>query len=83
VLARAVLDESDEEIAREIGLSIAAVKKVWRRAYDRVTDQAPALLAMDEGGPGSTRGKEKRRKLVRYLRYQLHELRPITRRGKR
>ena len=31
VLARAVLDESDEEIARELGLSIAGVKKIWRR----------------------------------------------------
>ena len=82
VLARAVLDESDEEIAREIGLSIAAVKKVWRRAYERVTDEAPALLAMDARGPGSTRGKEKRRNLVRYLRYHLHELRPVVRRAR-
>jgi hypothetical protein len=32
VLARAILDESDEEVAREIGLSVAGVKKVWRRA---------------------------------------------------
>jgi hypothetical protein len=83
VLARAVLDESDEEIAREIGLSIAAVKKIWRRAYERVTDEAPDLLAVDARGPGSTRGKEKRRNLVRYLRYHLHELRPIARRPPR
>jgi hypothetical protein len=75
VLARAVLDESDEEIAREIGLSTAAVKKIWRRAYDRVGDAAPSLFAVDAGGPGPTRGKEKRRNLVRYLRYHLHELR--------
>jgi DNA-binding CsgD family transcriptional regulator len=83
VLARAVLDESDDEIARELGLSLAAVKKIWRRAYERVTDEASDVLDVDARGPGSTRGKEKRRKLVRYLRYQLHELRPITRRGKR
>ena len=83
VLARAVLDESDEEIARELGLSIAAVKKIWRRAYERVADEAPSLLAMDADGPGSTRGKEKRRTLVRYLRYHLHELRPVARRAPR
>jgi DNA-binding CsgD family transcriptional regulator len=80
VLARAVLDESDEEIARELGLSLAAVKKIWRRAYERIGDEAPGLLAVDAAGPGLTRGKEKRRKLVRYLRYHLHELRPIARR---
>ena len=84
VLARAVLDESDEEIARELGLTVAAVKKVWRRAYDRVADEDPHLLDADTdtADPGSTRGKEKRRHLVRYLRYHLYELRPITRRAK-
>lgn len=80
VLARAVLDESDEEIARELGLSIAAVKKIWRRVYGRIDDKDPGLLAVAASGPGSTRGKEKRRNLIRYLRYHLHELRPIVRR---
>jgi hypothetical protein len=80
VLARAVLDESDEEIAGELGLSIAAVKKIWRRAYARIDDTDSALLAVDASGPGATRGKEKRRNLVRYLRYHLHELRPTVRR---
>jgi len=80
VLARAVLDESDEEIAAELGLSIAAVKKIWRRAYERVIDESSDVLDVDVHGPGSTRGKEKRRNLLRYLRYHLHELRPITRR---
>jgi DNA-binding CsgD family transcriptional regulator len=80
VLARAVLDESDEEIARELGLSIAAVKKVWRRAYERIDGNDSGLFAPDASRPGSIRGKEKRRILVRYLRYHLHELRPIVRR---
>jgi len=80
VLGRAVLDESDDEIARELGLSVAAVKKVWRRAYERVADTEPELLAVDSSDGGSTRGKEKRRTLVRYLRYHLSELRPIARR---
>jgi DNA-binding CsgD family transcriptional regulator len=81
MLARAVLDESDEEIACELGISVAAVKKVWRRVYERVADKDPALLDVDANGSGSTRGKEKRRVLLRYLRNQLHELRPIVRRG--
>jgi hypothetical protein len=81
MLARAVLDESDEEIARELGVSMAAVKKIWRRVYERVADRDPGLLDVDANGPGSTRGKEKRRVLLRYLRNQLHELRPLARRG--
>lgn len=80
VLARAVLDESDEEIACELGLSTSAVKKAWRRAYERVDAIEPGLLAGDGSGAESARGKEKRRNLVRYLRYHLYELRPITRR---
>jgi hypothetical protein len=79
VLARAVLDESDEEIARELELSLAAVKKVWRRAYERVDNQDPSLLTADPNGTGSMRGKEKRRNLIRYLRYHLEELRPTIR----
>jgi hypothetical protein len=79
VLARAVLDDSDEEIARELGLSIAAVKKIWRRVHERVDDTDPDLSVANENKPGFTRGKEKRRNLIRYLRYHLEELRPTVR----
>jgi hypothetical protein len=79
VLARAVLDDSDEEIARELGLSIAAVKKIWRRVYERVDDTDPDLRVANEDRTGFTRGKERRRNLIRYLRYHLEELRPTVR----
>lgn len=81
VLGRAVLDESDEEIACELGVSASAVKKAWRRAYERVDAIDPGLLAGEVSGAESARGKEKRRNLVRYLRYHLYELRPIARRS--
>jgi hypothetical protein len=79
VLTRAVLDESDEEIARELGLSMAAVRKTWRRVYDRVDDTDPELWVANVDKTESTRGKEKRRSLIRYLRYHLEELRPTVR----
>ena len=69
VLARAVLDDSDEEIARELGLSIAAVKKIWRRVYERVDETDPDLRVANEDRTGFTRGKESRRNLIGYLRY--------------
>jgi hypothetical protein len=82
VLGRAVLDESDEEIARELGLSIAGVKKIWRSAYERVASTESELFGPDSSERGSARGKEKRRTLVRYLRYHLYELRPTVRRAR-
>jgi DNA-binding CsgD family transcriptional regulator len=83
VLARAVLDDSDEEIARELGLSIAAVKKIWRRVYERVDATDPDVSVANGNDPGFTRGKEKRRNLIRYLRYHLEELRPTLRPSRR
>ena len=52
VLGRAVLDDSDEEIARELGLSIAAVKRIWRRVYERVDDTDPDLRVANEEPSG-------------------------------
>jgi hypothetical protein len=78
VLARAVMDEADDEVAHALGVSDDAVKKIWRRIYERVAAVAPDLLAGATDGSGITRGKEKRRRLVRYLRYHLEELRPFA-----
>ena len=78
VLARAVMDEGDDDVANALGVSDDAVKKIWRRIYERVAAVDPNLLggATDQSGP--TRGKEKRRRLVRHLRYHLEELRPFA-----
>ena len=37
VLVHALLNESDAEIARRLGLSLDGVKKTWRRIYERVS----------------------------------------------
>lgn len=79
VLVRAVMDEGDDEVADALGVSDDAVKKIWRRIYERAAAVDPDLLggAMDRSG--LTRGKEKRRRLIRHLRYHLEELRPFVR----
>ena len=80
VLLHALLDESDAAIAEALGVSHDAVKKVWRRIYSRVVAVDPGLL-----GPSSEdgmRGREKRRELMRYVRYHLEELRPFKRRDR-
>lgn len=80
VLLRAVIEDgTDHEIAAELGISPDAVKRVWRRAYERVAAAEPALLAGAGAEPELTRGHEKRRHLLAYLRMHLEELRPISR----
>ena len=58
VLLRAVMDESDEAIARELGVSAGAVKKTWRRIHQRVATRAPHLME-DTAGVASPFQEEK------------------------
>lgn len=78
VLARAVMDEGDDDVADALGVTDDAVKKTWRRVYERVAAVDPDLLGGIADRSGLTRGKEKRRRLVRHLRFHLEELRPYT-----
>jgi hypothetical protein len=72
------MDEGDAEIAAALAVSDDAVKKIWRRIYERVAAVDPELLGGATDPSELTRGKEKRRRLVRHLRYHLEELRPFT-----
>jgi hypothetical protein len=75
VLERALLEESDAVIADDLGISLDAVKQTWRRAFDRVGRVMPYVIPVDTE-VSDTRGCEKRRHLVHYLRGHLEELRP-------
>lgn len=80
VLERALLGESDEEMSKSLGVAPDTVKKTWRRVYERVDWEIPQLLRPDaSGGSRSSRGSEKRRHLLEYLRSHLEELRPAIR----
>lgn len=72
------MDEGDEDVAEALGVSGDAIRKIWRRIYERVAAVDQDLL----GGPlersAVIRGKERRRRLVRYLRYHLEELRTFS-----
>ena len=76
LLQRALLDETDAEIARALHLAPDTVKARWRAIYERVVTHAPELLPEGEGGD-LKRGAEKRRHLLHYLRHHPEELRPI------
>jgi len=78
VLEHALLNLSDAEVADALGVSEGAIKKTWRNIFARVDRQAAYLLP-DTGAWSGSRGQEKRRHLLEYLRLHLEELRPITR----
>jgi hypothetical protein len=72
----ALLNESDQQIADESGITLDAVKKTWRRLYERMTLTAPHVLGTEAHGqvaPG--RSTEKRRHLLEYIRMHPEELR--------
>jgi len=76
VLRLAVAEFTDEEIADEIGVTGHTLKKVWRSAFERAGDVLPDMFALAQPAAGGTRGPEKRRHLLQYLRQHPEELRP-------
>ncbi|HET7133713.1 MAG TPA: hypothetical protein VFJ95_15775, partial [Gammaproteobacteria bacterium] len=71
VLLRAMLTESDPQIAANLGVSLDSVKKTWRRVFDRAAEASPHLFGSAEAAgarPAHVRGSEKRRHLLDYLR---------------
>lgn len=77
VLRLALGELADEDIADEIGVTQHTLKKVWRSVYQRAADALPDMFEKAPSGtlPG-TRGPEKRRHLLQYLRQHPEELRP-------
>jgi DNA-binding CsgD family transcriptional regulator len=75
ILERALLIETDAAIAEALGISRHAVLKTCRGIYERVNRRLPQLIPKSGASDGS-RGPEKRRHLLLYLRAHLEELRP-------
>lgn len=74
----ALFDDSDDALGGRMGLSVHALKKLWRGIYERIEDVAPGFFG-DEAGPADDdgkRGPEKRRQVLAYVRQRPEELRP-------
>lgn len=77
-LLRAALDgQRDQELARLLEVSIAAIKKRWLSIYGKA---APVLGTGRESSSGDHRGPEKKRRVLAYIRAHPEELRPVRRR---
>jgi hypothetical protein len=82
LLSCALSGETDEQLAGTLGTSLATVKKMWVSIYNRVEDRLPALIPdrLQTDASAGSRGREKRRGLLAYLREHPEELRPVSRR---
>jgi DNA-binding CsgD family transcriptional regulator len=78
LLQHALMGQTCEKLATSLSLSPWTVKKRWQAIYERVTDVDNELLPppIAYGARGSSRGAERRRHLLNYLRQHLEELRP-------
>lgn len=81
LLLSALPGGTDEQLAEILGASLPVVKKMWVSIYQRVEDCLPELIgdALPSDVPPSGRGREKRRRLLAYLREHPEELRPVSR----
>lgn len=79
LLSCALPGATDEQLAETLGTSLPAVKKIWVSIYRRVEDCLPELILDPLGSdiPANGRGREKRRRLLAYLREHPEELRPV------
>ncbi|MGB6198622.1 MAG: hypothetical protein WA871_02705 [Candidatus Acidiferrales bacterium] len=81
LLLSALAGGTDGELSDELGVSLSTTKKMWRSIYRRVAAHNPELIPSDahEDGAKSKRGKNKKQRLMTYLREHLQELRPVSR----
>ena len=81
LLSCALSGATDEQLAEMLGTSLPTVKKIWISVYHRVEDCLPELIPDPHPSdtPASSRGKEKRRHLLAYVREHPEELRPVSR----
>ena len=81
LLLSALAGGTDEQLSDDLGISLSAVKKTWRSIYDRVAACLPELIPGNSqpDGEASRRGKDKKQRLISYLREHPQELRPVSR----
>lgn len=73
------MGETSDELAASLFISPWTVKKRWNAIYERVADVDRELLLplIANCAHVSSRGAERRRRLLYYLRQHLEELRPV------
>lgn len=76
LLRRALDGLTDGQLAAELDLSVNTLKSMWRSIYDRITTNAPLVLSDANADEQETRGREKRRTVLAFIKANPQELRP-------
>jgi DNA-binding CsgD family transcriptional regulator len=81
LLRHALLGKTSEDVAAALFISPWTVKKRWHAIYERVTEVDRDLLPppIANSADAKSRGAERRRHLLHYLRQHSEELRPFMR----
>lgn len=81
VLLAALRGTTDDELSDELAISLSAVKKAWSSIYARAAERLPDyILDLDRReDQNDERGKQKKQRLLAYLREHPEELRPYSR----
>jgi hypothetical protein len=78
LLSAAIRGLKDEELSCELGVSLSFIKKTWSSIYNRAAEKLPELSLAIAAGSVPQRGKEKKQRVLAYLREHPEELRPIS-----
>lgn len=82
LLLLALRGRTDDKLAGDLELSPSTIKNMWRSIFERVERRFPSLLPSASStldGAEVRRGKEKRERLLTYLREHPEDLRPVLR----
>jgi hypothetical protein len=79
LLVAAIKGRKDAELSDELSVSLSFVKKTWSSIYARVADKLPELDLDISTSLVHQRGREKKQRVLAYLRDHPEELRPISR----
>jgi hypothetical protein len=74
LLAAALRGAETTELADALCRTPAAIKRTWTAIFEKVVRHYPALLPITEG---SSRGQQKRHKVMAYIRAHPEEMRPF------
>lgn len=78
LLRSALKGATDEELSNELRVSLSFIKKTWHSIYERAADTVPDLHLNRTDGNVNQRGKEKKQRVLAYVRNYPEELRPIS-----
>jgi len=82
LLRHALRGDTDDELARALGITTAAVKKRWIKIFEDVERRVPSFGNLSPSHD-SVRGPQRRHRLLAYVREHPEELRPFPARGQR